>query len=59
MATLGFGEGVQFVGYSIGLSDGVSSTVDVTFDAYSAFGKITSIYSGVNFVLGIAWRVGK
>jgi hypothetical protein len=58
MATLGFGEGVQFVAYSVGLSYGVNTALELTFDAYSAFGKITSIYSGVNFVLGIAWRVG-
>ncbi|MDH4068924.1 MAG: hypothetical protein OEV30_00720 [Ignavibacteria bacterium] len=57
-ATLGFGEGVQFVAYSFGLAYEMLPTVALTFDAYSAFGKITSIYSGFNFVFGISWQTG-
>lgn len=58
MATLGFGEGVQFVAYSFGLAYEMLPTVALTLDAYSAFGKITSIYSGLNLVFGVSWQTG-
>ena len=54
-ATLGFGEGVQYVAYSLGLSYEMLPSVALSLDAYSAFGKITSIYSGLNLVFGVSW----
>ena len=54
-ATLGFGEGVQFIAYSAGLAYEMLPTITLSFDAYSAFGKITSIYSGLNLVFGVSY----
>jgi hypothetical protein len=55
-AVLGFGEGVRFIAYSLGLALDVTPHLNVSFDAYSAFGKITSIYSGLNLVFGLAFQ---
>lgn len=53
-AALGFGEGVQYTAYSIGTAYEVVPHLSVSFDLYSAFGRITNIYSGLNLVFGIA-----
>jgi hypothetical protein len=53
-AALGFGEGVQYTAYSIGTAYEISPHLIVSFDIYSAFGRITNIYSGLNLVFGIA-----
>jgi hypothetical protein len=54
-ATLGFGEGVQYIAYSLGLAYDMLPSVALSFDAYSAFGKVTSIYTGLNLVFGISY----
>jgi len=51
---LGFGEGVQYTAYSFGASYEIAPRLNVSFDLFSAFGRITNIYSGINYVLGIS-----
>lgn len=53
-SALGFGEGVQYLAYSLGAGYEVLPHMNLSFDAYSAFGKITNIYSGINLVFGLA-----
>ena len=54
-ATLGFGEGVQYIAYSLGLAYEMLPPLTLSFDAYSAFGKVTSIYTGLNLVFGVSY----
>ena len=53
-AALGLGEGVQYTTYSFGAAYEIIPHYAVSFDFFSAFGKITNIYSGINFVLGVS-----
>ncbi len=53
-AAIGLGEGVQYTSYGFGAAYEVDQHYSVIVDFFSAFGKITNIYSGVNFVVGIS-----
>jgi hypothetical protein len=53
-AALGFGEAVQYIAYSLGAAYELLPHVSVSFDAYSAFGRVTNIYSGINLVFGVS-----
>ncbi len=53
-AALGLGEGVQYASYGFGAAYEFIPRYSVTFDFFSAFGKIANIYSGANFVVGMS-----
>jgi len=53
---LGYGEGVQYIAYNLGASYEVIPRVSVSFDFFSAFGRITNIYSGANLVFGLSFE---
>ena len=53
-AALGLGEGVQYTSYGFGAAYELLPRYNLTFDFFSAFGKITNIYSGANFVVGLS-----
>jgi len=51
---LGLGEGVQYTTYGLGAAYEFIPHWNISFDFFSAFGKITNIYSGVNLIFGIS-----
>jgi len=53
-AAIGLGEGVRYRSYGFGAVYEFIPHYSLTFDFFSAFGKITNIYSGANFVVGMS-----
>jgi len=53
-AAIGLGEGVRYRSYGFGAAYEFIPHYSLTFDFFNAFGKITNIYSGANFVVGMS-----
>jgi hypothetical protein len=53
-AALGLGEGIRYRSYGFGAAYEFIPRCSVSFDFFSAFGTITNIYAGANFVVGVA-----
>ena len=54
LAVIGIGEGVEFTTYNFGCSYEWIKKVSLTFDYFHVFSRLHNIYSGSNFVVGIA-----
>jgi hypothetical protein len=53
---IGIGEGVQYTSLGGGLSYEFAPGYTLSADFFSAVGKITNIYSGANFVIGLSFE---
>jgi hypothetical protein len=54
LAAIGIGEGIAYNAYNFGISYEFIKHISFTFDYYNLLGKTNNIYSGNNFVIGIA-----
>ena len=54
LAAIGIGEGIAYNAYNFGLSYELMKHLSCTFDYYNLVGRPNNIYSGHNFVIGIA-----
>jgi hypothetical protein len=53
-AALGLGEGIRYRSYGLGAAYEFIPRCSLSFDFFGAFGTITNIYAGANFVVGMA-----
>jgi hypothetical protein len=51
---VGIGEGVQYSTYGLSTAYEIAQGLRLSAEAFSAFGRITNIYSGVNIMIGVS-----